>query len=62
MTTLALVGSAWMALALPAAVVLSRSVRIADQRTEQAHAATTVPDFIPEDVLASVASRQRRRG
>jgi hypothetical protein len=57
MTWLVLMAFAWVALALPAGVLLGRSVRHADHR--EAVAKTTVPDYIPADVIAAVASRHR---
>ncbi|TYP87198.1 hypothetical protein [Blastococcus xanthinilyticus] len=60
MTTLALVASAWVALALPVGVLLGRGIRTADQREQVA--GSPVPDFIPAEVVASVAAGQHPRG
>jgi len=57
MTWLLLIALAWVALALLVGVLLGRSVRLADRR--QAVATATVPDYIPADVLESVASQHR---
>jgi hypothetical protein len=57
MTWLLLIALAWVALALLVGVLLGRSVRLADHRQEVAN--TTVPDYIPADVIAAVARQHR---
>lgn len=61
MTALLLIAFAWMALALPFGLLLGRGMRLADQRELRDGATGLVPDFIPADMLASVAAQQRRR-
>jgi hypothetical protein len=59
-TALLLIAVVWTVLALPFGVLLGRAVRLADRNDEAARARSIVPDFIPPEVLASVAARQRR--
>lgn len=50
MTALLIVGAAWTAVAVPVAVLIGRSVRVAD---EAAHAlGVRVPDLVPADWIA----------
>lgn len=62
MTVLVFIAFAWLALALPVGLLIGRGLRIADRQHEVARLQSIVPDFIPEDVLESVAAGQRRRG
>ncbi len=57
MTWLLLIALAWVALALPLGILIGRSVRLADHRATVA--TTTVPDYIPAEVIDAVASRHR---
>jgi hypothetical protein len=59
MPLLLLIALAWVALALPLALLVGRVVRMADQREEAARLAPTLPDFEPADLLGA-ASVQRR--
>jgi hypothetical protein len=48
-------GSAWALLTAPLALLVGRSIRLADQR-ESTHACPAVPDFVPDDWAASAGS------
>lgn len=61
MTWLVLIAFAWVALALPAGLLLGRGIRIADRRDAAARSDALVPDFIPDELVAAVAAQQRRR-
>lgn len=58
MSWLLVVAAAWTVLALPAGLVVGRSIRKVDQGTTVARH-PSVPDFIPIEVLASVAAADR---
>jgi hypothetical protein len=61
MSWLLVVGVAWAALSLPAGMVLGRVVRTADRFEQAADRHPVVPDYIPAEVLASVAAAGRGR-
>jgi hypothetical protein len=57
MYTLLLLALLWVALAVPAALLIGRGLRIADQREEAACMSLRVPDFVPADWLAARPAR-----
>ena len=59
MSLLLMIGAAWVALAVPAGLLLGRGIRVADDREVAAGRHPVVPDFIPADVLESVAAPDR---
>jgi hypothetical protein len=59
MTWLLLIAIAWVALALPIGLLVASGMRLADQRDQVSRLRTTVPDYIPADVIASVAAQHR---
>jgi hypothetical protein len=48
MSWMLIAGSAWALLSAPLALLVSRSIRLADQR-EPTPTCSAVPDFLPED-------------
>jgi hypothetical protein len=59
MTWLLLIALVWVVLALPAALLLGRGLRLADRREEAARSTARVPDFIPADLLSSPSIQRR---
>ena len=59
MSWVLVIGFAWALLSLPVALLIGRGLRIADRR-DQARRTSWVPDFIPANVLASVAASRRQ--
>ena len=57
MSWLLVVGTAWATLATPLALLLGRSVRLADRR-EAAQLHLLLPDFVPEDWPTAPAERR----
>ncbi|RBY74816.1 hypothetical protein DQ239_18675 [Blastococcus sp. TF02-09] len=55
-----LLAAAWTGLAAPAGWLMGRGMRLADRRDEAIRAQTSAPDFIPSDVLRSVAAQELR--
>ena len=50
----------WTLLSVPVGLVIGRAMRIADRReAELSRSSSPVPDFIPDEVLASVAAARR---
>ena len=58
MSWLLIVGTAWVALSAPLALVFGRAVRLADHR-ESALSQLSVPDFLPEGWTDSPAGTSR---
>ncbi len=52
MSWVLVVGTAWVVAATPLAVLIGRSVRLADRR-QLAQPGLVVPDFVPDDWAAS---------
>ncbi|MFL6097206.1 MAG: hypothetical protein ACJ71Y_17275 [Blastococcus sp.] len=61
MSVLLVIAIAWVALSVPVALLLGRALRVADRREQAASLRPMVPDFIPAEVLASVAAADGRR-
>ncbi|GAA3180926.1 hypothetical protein GCM10010531_38860 [Blastococcus jejuensis] len=50
----------WTLLSVPVGLMIGRAMRIADRRDAEAtRPSSLVPDFIPDEVLASVAAGRR---
>lgn len=60
MTWLVFIAAAWIALAWPLGLLFGYGIRVADGRDEASRPVSIVPDFIPDDVVASVALHSRR--
>jgi hypothetical protein len=61
MSALLVIAIAWGGLALPVGLLLGLAVRVADRHQQAASLRWSVPDFIPAEVLASVAAADGRR-
>jgi hypothetical protein len=59
MYTLLLLALLWVALAAPAALLLGRGLRLADERDEAARTSLRIPDFVPDDLLNSLSAPRR---
>jgi hypothetical protein len=60
MTALLIVGAAWTLLAVPAALLIGRGIRLADHRDAVA-TLTTIPDYVLRADAAESAGSQRGR-
>jgi len=54
MSWMLILGVAWAGLAAPLALLVGRSIRLAD-RMQESESGVTVPDFVPEQWTASAA-------
>jgi hypothetical protein len=59
MPLLLLIALAWVALALPVALLVGRGLRMADQREEAARLAPTLPNVVQCDLLGAVSVQRR---